>query len=167
MSRSHFGQGKKPLDTFFWVNEVTGEVTYPSRKADGPAPSLEKPQERPGSQRGSVQGAPNSAQGRASSPAQKAAPPALPIASLRHAGSRNSLPPPATHSLAKAGARSPPRFSAVSVTISPPGGAPPTFRPLGPAGLSPASTFPPRPSVPWGFTCKMRNVLTGNNRFSF
>ncbi|KAF6313029.1 hypothetical protein mRhiFer1_008559 [Rhinolophus ferrumequinum] len=164
MSRSRFGQGKKPLDTFFWVNEVTGVVTYPPRKADVTAASREKPQEE---LRGSVQGAPSTAQSRASSPAQKAAPPALPTASMRHGGSRNSLPSTLTHSLARAGARSPLRFSAISVTISPPGGAPPTFGPLGPAGPSTASPFPPRPSVPWDFTCKMRNVLTGNNRFSF
>lgn len=167
MSRSHFGHGKKPLDTFFWVNEITGEVTYPPLKADVPPASLEPPHERPASQHGSMQGAPPSGQGPARSPAQKPAPPPAPLASLRYTDSKNSLQSTPTHRLAKAGARSPSPFSEIPVTISPPGGAPPTAGPLGPAHPPPASTFLPSPSVPWAFTCKLKNVLTGNNRFSF
>ncbi|EFB14313.1 hypothetical protein PANDA_020687 [Ailuropoda melanoleuca] len=91
MSKSLFGQGKKPLDTFFWVNEITGEITYPPPKADVPEASpasLEKPQERPRSQHGSVQGAPLSSQGPSSTPAQKAALLRPPKASLKDTGSR-------------------------------------------------------------------------------
>ncbi|XP_034517664.1 uncharacterized protein C3orf86 homolog [Ailuropoda melanoleuca] len=170
MSKSLFGQGKKPLDTFFWVNEITGEITYPPPKADVPEASpasLEKPQERPRSQHGSVQGAPLSSQGPSSTPAQKAALLRPPKASLKDTGSRYFLPSTATHGRAKAGPRSTPPFSAIPIPISPPGHAPPTCGPLGQVPLPPASSFPPSPSAPWAFTCKLKNVLTGNNRFSF
>ncbi|XP_077722131.1 uncharacterized protein C3orf86-like [Canis aureus] len=170
MSKSPFGQGKKPLDTFFWVNEVSGELTYPPLKADVPEASpasVEKPQERPRSQHGSMQGAPLNDQGPSSTPAQKVAFPLPPKASLKDTGSRHSLPSLPTHGLAKAGARSAPPFSAVPVTISPPGGALPTCGPLGPTPLLPSSSLLPSPSAPWAFTCKLKNVLTGNNRFSF
>ncbi|XP_036726065.1 LOW QUALITY PROTEIN: uncharacterized protein C3orf86 homolog [Balaenoptera musculus] len=169
MLKSQFGQGKKPLDTFFWVNEITREITYPPLRADAPAASpapVEKPGERPRSQHGSVQGGPPGAQGQPAH-AQKAAPPPRPRASLEEIGSRNSVPATPTHLPAKAGARSPTLFSAIPVTISPPGGAPPPFGPLGLAPLSQASTLPPSPSAPCAFTCKLKNVLTGNNRFSF
>ena len=167
MSKSQFGQGKKPLDTFFWVNEITREITYPPLRADAPAASpapVEKPGERPRSQRGSVQGGPPGAQGSASTHAEGRP---SSSASLEEIGSRNSVPATPTHLPAKAGARSPTLFSAIPVTISPPGGAPPPFGPLGPAPLPQASTFPPSPSAPCAFTCKLKNVLTGNNRFSF
>nr|KAF6420652.1 hypothetical protein HJG59_009379 [Molossus molossus] len=167
MSMSHFEQRKKSLDTFFWVNEITGEVTYPLPKADVPAAPLEKPQETPGCERGSVQGALPSAQGRASSPKPKADSPSPPTALLRYRGTRNFFPDTLPHPLANAGARSPSLFSATPVTISPPGGAPPPFSPFGPAPPPPASTFPSCPSVFWAYTCKLKNVLTGNNRFSF
>lgn len=165
MSTSHFEQRKKPLDTFFWVNEITGEVTYPPLKADVPVAPLEKPQETPECQRGSSKGAPPSAQGRASSPAWKVDSPPPPMASLRYRGSRYTLPSTLTHQLVKAGARSPSRFSAAP--LLPPGGAPPLFHSLGPAPPPPAPTFPSCPSVLWAYTCKLKNVLTGNNRFSF
>ncbi|XP_035967122.1 uncharacterized protein C3orf86 [Halichoerus grypus] len=170
MSESLFGQGKKSLDTFFWVNEITGEITYPSLKADVPeasSASLENPQERPGSQHGSMQGAPLNAQGPSSIPVQKAALPPPPKALLKDTGSGYCLPSTPTHGLAKAGAMSTRPLSAIPVTISPPGGALPTCGPLGPVPLPPASSFPPSPSAPWAFTCKLKNVLTGNNRFSF
>lgn len=170
MSTSHFEQRKKSLDTFFWVNEITGEVTYPLLKADVPAAPLEKPQETPGCERcerGSAQGALPSAQGRASSPEPKADSPSPPTALLRYRGARSFFPTTLTQPLAEAGARSPSLFSATPVTISPPGGAPPLFSPFGPAPPPPASTFPSCPSVLWAYTCKLKNVLTGNNRFSF
>ncbi|XDB62696.1 PREDICTED: formin-1-like [Capra hircus] len=170
MSKSQFGHGKKTLDTFFWINEVTGEITYPQQKTDAPAASpapLQKPGEGPRSQRGALQGAPPSTQGAAGTLAQKAAPPPPPKAALKDVGSRNSFPAPPPYLLAKDGALSPSPFSAVPVTISPPGGAGPPFSPLGPALLPQASAFPPSPSGPWGFTCKLKNILTGNNRFSF
>ncbi|XP_032313911.1 uncharacterized protein C3orf86 homolog [Camelus ferus] len=170
MSNSEIGQGKKPLDTFFWINEVTGEITYTSLKADAPAASpapLEKVGERPRPGRGSLQGAPPRAQGAASTPAQKPAPPPSPKASLKDTGSRNSLPSTPTHLPAKARATSPPPFSVIPSSISPPGGALPAFGPLEPAPLPVASTFPPSPSAPWAFTCKLENALTGNNRFAF
>uniref|UniRef100_A0A2K5CLW5 Uncharacterized protein n=1 Tax=Aotus nancymaae TaxID=37293 RepID=A0A2K5CLW5_AOTNA len=63
MSRSQFGQGQKPLDTFFWVNELSGEITYPL------AP-----------------GAPCSPQGL---PEQRPAPAPPPKASLKDSGARN------------------------------------------------------------------------------
>ncbi|XP_070431786.1 uncharacterized protein C3orf86-like [Equus przewalskii] len=165
MSKSQPAQGKKPLDTFFWVNEITGEITYPSPKADAPAASpasLEKPGARPGSQRGSVPGAPPSARDPASTPAQTSAPPPPPQASLKDIGSRNCLPSARTHGLAKAGARSPAPFLAIPVAVSPPEGALPSFGALGPAPPPPASTFPPSPPAPWAFTSELKNVLTGN-----
>eukprot|EP00070_Physeter_catodon_P024797 XP_023987995.1 LOW QUALITY PROTEIN: uncharacterized protein C3orf86 homolog [Physeter catodon] len=103
MSKSQFGQGKKPLDTFFWVNEITREITYPPLRADAPAASpapVEKPGERPRSQRGSVQGGPPGAQGQPAH-AQKAVPPPRPRASLEEIGSRNSVPATPTHSRPK------------------------------------------------------------------
>ncbi|XP_032165285.1 uncharacterized protein C3orf86 homolog isoform X2 [Mustela erminea] len=90
MSKNLFGQGKKPLDTFFWVNEITGEITYPPLEADipkAPPASLENSQERPKSQHGSVQGALLSAQGPSSTPLQKAALPPPPKALLKDTGS--------------------------------------------------------------------------------
>ncbi|CAK6435799.1 unnamed protein product [Pipistrellus nathusii] len=147
MSTNHFEPRKKPLDTFFWVNEVTGEVTYPPLEADVPAAPPEKPQE-----------APPGAQGRASSPSPSTAP-------LRHRAAGYTLPSALPRPLPKAGARGPPRLSAAP--LLPPGGAPPLFQPLGPAPPPPAAAFPPCPSVLWAYTCKLKNVLTGNNRFSF
>ncbi|XP_047563503.1 uncharacterized protein C3orf86-like [Lutra lutra] len=170
MSKNLFGQGKKPLDTFFWVNEITGEITYPPLKADvpnAPPASLENPQERTKSQHGSVQGAPLGVQGPSSTTVQKAALLPPPKALLKDTGSRYCLPIRPPDGLVKAGARSAQTFSAIPVTISPPGGALPTCGPLGSVPLPPASSFPPSPSAPWAFTCKLKNVLTGNNRFSF
>ncbi|XP_070311642.1 proline rich transmembrane protein 1B-like isoform X1 [Odocoileus virginianus] len=169
MSKSRFGHGKKTLDTFFWINEVTGEITYPQKtdaRLTSPAP-LQKPEEGPRSQRGALQGAPPSTQDVASTLAQNASPPPAPKAALKDVGSRNSFPAPPPYLPAKDGAPSPLPFSAVPVTISPPGGALPPFSPLGPALLPQASAFPPSPSAPWGFTCKLKNILSGNNRFSF
>nr|XP_039333512.1 LOW QUALITY PROTEIN: uncharacterized protein C3orf86 homolog [Saimiri boliviensis boliviensis] len=86
MSRSQFGQGQKPLDMFFWVNEISGEITYPLQKADAPAVSPESPQEKPPSQPRSAQGAPGSPQG---PPAQRPAPAPPPKASPKDSGARN------------------------------------------------------------------------------
>ncbi|XP_023087410.1 LOW QUALITY PROTEIN: uncharacterized protein C3orf86 homolog [Piliocolobus tephrosceles] len=89
MSRSQFGQGQKPLDMFFWVNEISGEITYPPQKADAPAVSPGSPQEKPPSRPRSMQGAPCSPQG---PPAQRpaSAPPSK--ASLKDSGSGNLRP---------------------------------------------------------------------------
>ena len=170
MSKSRFGHRKKTLDTFFWINEVTGEITYPQETdtpLTSPAP-LQKPEEGPRSRRGgAVQGAPPSAQDAASALAQNASPPPSPKAALKDDDSRNSFPAPPPYLPAEDGAPGPLPFSAVPVTISPPGGALPPLSPLGPALLPQASAFPPSPSAPWGFTCKLKNILSGNNRFSF
>lgn len=154
MPTGHLEPRKKPLDTFFWVNEVTGEVTYPPLEADVPAAPPEKPQEPPEGQRGSAQGAAPGARGRASPPAWKADSPSAPMAPLRHRGASYTPPSTLPHPLVKA-------------PLLPPGGAPPLFQPLGPAPPPPASAFPSCPSVLWAYTCKLKNVLTGNNRFSF
>ncbi|PNI81114.1 LOW QUALITY PROTEIN: LINC00694 isoform 1, partial [Pan troglodytes] len=89
MSRGQFGQGQEPLDMFFWVNEISGEIAYPPQKADAPAVSPESPQKKPPSQPRSVQEAPCSPQG---PPAQRPAlaPPSKP--SLKDSGSRNPCP---------------------------------------------------------------------------
>lgn len=165
MSRSQFGQGQKPLDMFFWVNEISGEITYSPQKADAPAVSPGSPQEKPLSWPRSMQGAPCSPQG---PPAQRPAPAPPSKASLKDLGSGNPRPSAPTWGQAKAGgARSPPPFSAIPVTISSPGVTLPILGPLGPAPQPPISTSPLSPSAPWDFTCKLKNVLTGNNWFSF
>lgn len=159
MSTSHFEQGRKPLSTFFWVNEITGEVTYPPLTAAELAAPLEQPQENLGV--GVLRGL---HQGLASPPGLRADSPSPLTASLKHSGSRNSLPPTLTHyQLAEATARSPSLVFATPVTISPPGGALSTLVPCGPAPPPLASTFPSIPSVLWAYTCKLRNALTGNN----
>ncbi|XP_021790196.1 uncharacterized protein C3orf86 homolog isoform X2 [Papio anubis] len=84
MSRSQFGQGQKPLDVFFWVNEISGEITYPPQKADAPAVSPGSPQEKAPSWPRSMQGAPCSPQG---PPAQRPAPAPPSKASLKDLGS--------------------------------------------------------------------------------
>ncbi|XP_025233382.1 putative uncharacterized protein LINC00694 isoform X1 [Theropithecus gelada] len=165
MSRSQFGQGQKPLDVFFWVNEISGEITYPPQKADAPAVSPGSPQEKAPSWPRSMQGAPCSPQG---PPAQRPAPAPPSKASLKDLGSGNPRPSAPTWGQARAGgARSPPPFSAIPVTISSPGVTLPILGPLGPAPQPPISTSPLSPSAPWDFTCKVKNVLTGNNWFSF
>uniref|UniRef100_A0A2K6EEB5 Uncharacterized protein n=1 Tax=Propithecus coquereli TaxID=379532 RepID=A0A2K6EEB5_PROCO len=93
MSTSQFEQGKKPLDMFFWANEITGEITYPSLKADVPAASPENPRD--------VQGAPSSPQGLTATPAQRPAPPPSSEASTRDTDSRNALPPTPTYAKAR------------------------------------------------------------------
>ena len=129
MSTSHFEQGRKPQSTFFWVNEITGEVTYPPLTAAEPAAPLEQPQENH-----SVGALSGLLQGLASPPEPQADSPFPPTASLRYRGSRNSLPPTLTHhQLAEAAASSPSLVSATPVTTSPPGGSLSTLGPRGPA----------------------------------
>nr|XP_044992874.1 uncharacterized protein C3orf86 homolog [Jaculus jaculus] len=162
MSRSQLGQRKKPLDSFVWVNEITGEVTQPAGEAAGPAVPGEEPRERPGSPRGSVP----------VTVGQRPVSPACPDAVLKDPSSRNFLPSTPARSLYpstpahRPGARSLPGFPAVHRTLSPPGCARPVLRPLG-ASSPPTCTPPSSPSPPWVFPCKLRNTLTGNNRFSF
>ncbi|XP_030666052.1 uncharacterized protein C3orf86 homolog [Nomascus leucogenys] len=165
MSRGQFGQGQEPLDMFFWVNEISGEITYPPQKADAPAVSPESPQQKPPSQPRSMRGAPCSPQG---PPAQRPAPAPPSKASLKDSGPRKPCPSAPTWGQAKAGgARSPPPFSAIPVMISSPGVTPPVLGTLGPAPQPLVSTSPLSPSALWAFTCKLKNVLTGNNWFSF
>ncbi|XP_077886042.1 uncharacterized protein C3orf86 [Ictidomys tridecemlineatus] len=163
MSRSQFGQGKKPLDIFFWVNEITGEITYSPENPDTPA-AAEK-QERTVAQHGATQEAVQRPLGPAT--AQRPAPPPTLDAPLKDPDSTNFLRSPPAFSQTKAGARSPPPFAAIPVTISPPGGALPAQGPLGPAPLPLPATFSPSPSPTLAFTGKLKNVLTGNNRFTF
>ncbi|XP_048651029.1 uncharacterized protein C3orf86-like [Marmota marmota marmota] len=131
MSRSQFGQGKKPLDIFFWVNEITGEITYPPQNPDTPA-AAEK-QERTVAQHWGTQAAVQRPLGPAT--AQRPAPPPTLDAPLKDPDSTNFLRSPPAFSQTKAGTRSPPPFAAIPVTISPPGGALPAQGPLGPAPL--------------------------------
>ncbi|KAF6099865.1 hypothetical protein HJG60_011592 [Phyllostomus discolor] len=159
MSTSHFDQGRKPLSTFFWVNEITGEVTYPPLTAAEPAAPLEHPQENL-----SVGVLSGLHQGLASPPEPRADSPSPLTASLRYSGSRNSLPPTLTHHRpAEAAARSPSLVSATPITISPPGGALSTLVPCGPAPPPLASAFPSSTSILWAYTCKLRNALIGKN----
>ncbi|XP_060060811.1 uncharacterized protein C3orf86-like [Erinaceus europaeus] len=160
MSRTQCGHVRKPLDVFFWLNEVTGEVTYPLLKVEAPAASPESPGERPRSQCVRAVGPP-------AAPALGAAPLSPLEASLSHQGFRNSLVCPPPPGLRKARPWSPPPFTASPSSLSPPGLALPASHPVDPALGLPACTFPPSPSAPWDFTCKLKNALTGNNRFSF
>ncbi|XP_053454810.1 uncharacterized protein LOC128591385 [Nycticebus coucang] len=168
MSRSQFGQGKKPLDTFFWANEITGEITYPPLKAGAPAASPERPGEWSGSQCEGARGAPPSPQGLAAASAHRSAPLLSPEASAEDKDLRSTLPPTVTQ--VKAGVLRPLRLSEIPVTISPPGQTLSALGALGALGPIPqpqASTFSVSSSAPWAFTYKLKNVLTGNNRFSF
>ncbi|XP_027271283.2 uncharacterized protein C3orf86 homolog [Cricetulus griseus] len=121
MSRSQLAQERKSLDSFVWVNEITGEVTLPPGEETALAASSGEKQRRAkksGSWRGSAARA---------AAAPRPASPANPEAA---------------------------------------GGALPEQHPLG-ASPPPAMTLPASPSPPWALPCKLRNVLTGSNRFSF
>ncbi|XP_060240996.1 uncharacterized protein C3orf86-like [Meriones unguiculatus] len=89
MSRSQLDQEKAALDSFVWVNEVTGEVTVPAGEESRAAEKRRRPE-----------------------------------AAGPEPGQR------------------------------PPGACPPRAAPASP---------PP----PWALPCRLRNVLTRNNRFSF
>lgn len=139
MSRNQLEQEKKPLDSFFWVNEITGEVTLPPGEETTLAASGEKHRAKSGSPPG---GAP-----RAPVAAHRPASPATPEGDPR-AG--NFFLPD----------------SAAPRTLCPPGGALPVQQHLG-ASPSLTVTLPASPSPPWALPGKLRNALTGNNRFSF
>ncbi|XP_014440191.1 uncharacterized protein C3orf86 homolog isoform X2 [Tupaia chinensis] len=161
MSRSQPGRGRKPVDVFFWVNEVTGEITYPMLKADVPASSEHLNRELPRLQGGTAWGAlsPHGALGLVAAPTQRLAPPKPPATNT---GSRSSLALAQTPGQERAGARgSLPPCWVIPVTMSPPAGT------LGPTPPLPACVFPPSPPTPWDLTCKLKNVLAGSNRFSF
>lgn len=96
MSRSQLDQEKAALDSFVWVNEVTGEVTVPAGEESRTAEKRRRPEA---------------------------------------AGPGRRLPP------------------------SVPGPRHP--------GACPPRAAPASPSPPWALPCRLRNVLTGNNRFSF
>ncbi|XP_038177378.1 uncharacterized protein C3orf86 homolog [Arvicola amphibius] len=152
MSRSQLEQEKKPLDSFVWVNEITGEVTLPPGEETTLAASGEKHPVMSGSSPGGTQCVPVAA--------HRPASPGTPEADPR-AG--NVFLPD----------------SAVPRMLCPPGGALPVqqqqqhhhhhhhhHRHL---GASPSLTVmpPASPSPPWALPGKLRNALTGNNRFSF
>ncbi|XP_050996286.1 uncharacterized protein C3orf86-like [Acomys russatus] len=130
MSRSQPEQEKKSLDSFVWVNEITGEVTFPPGEESTPAASGEKRLARSGSPHGRTP---------LTADAYSQASPANPKAAGKGPGARNPLLPDP--------------FSL--------GGALPAQCHLG--------VSPPRASQspPWALPCKLRNILTGNNRFSF
>ncbi|XP_031200682.1 uncharacterized protein C3orf86 homolog [Mastomys coucha] len=137
MSRSQLEQEKKCLDSFVWVNEITGEVTFPPGEETTPAASGEKRRARSGSLRVSMPCAVH----RSSSPVN-------PESRGRGAGSL-LLPD-----------------LAVPRARSPPGAALPTQHHLG-ASHPLAAMLPASLSPPWALSCKLKNLLTGNNRFSF
>nr|XP_028699298.1 LOW QUALITY PROTEIN: uncharacterized protein C3orf86 homolog [Macaca mulatta] len=115
MSRSQFGQGQKPLDVFFWVNEISGEITYPPQKADAPAVSPGSPQEKAPSWPRSMQGAPCSPQG---PPAQRPAPAPPSKASLKDLGSGSPRPSAPTWARPKPEERGAPHRSQQSLLPS-------------------------------------------------
>lgn len=138
MSRSQLEQEKKSLDSFVWVNEVTGEITFPPGEKTTPAASGEKSRARSGSPQGSVPCA--AAVHRPGSPVN-------PEAAGRGPRTESLLLPDL----------------AVPRVRSPPGSALPTQHYLG-ASPPLATMLPASPSLPWAL---LRNVLTRNNRFSF
>ncbi|XP_028623232.1 uncharacterized protein C3orf86 homolog [Grammomys surdaster] len=141
MSRSQLEQEKKSLDSFVWVNEITGEITFPLGEETTPAASGEKSRARSGSPRGSVPCA--AAVHRPGSPGNPEAP-------GRGLGMGSLILPDL----------------AVPRVLSPPGSALPRQHYL--AASPPLATMlPASPSAPWALSCKLRNMLTGNNRFSF
>lgn len=141
MSRSQLGREKKSLDSFVWVNEITGEITFPSGEETTPAASGEKSRARSGSPRGSVPCA---------AVVHRPGSPVNPEAAGRGSGTGSLLLPDL----------------AVPRVLSPPGSALPTQHY---PGASPplARMLPASPSASWALPCKLRNMLTGNNRFSF
>ncbi|NP_001350191.1 uncharacterized protein C3orf86 homolog [Mus musculus] len=141
MSRSQLEQEKKSLDSFVWVNEITGETTFPPGEETTPATSGEKRQARSGSLRVSMPCA---------AAVHRPASPVNPEAAGRGPGTGSLLLPDLS----------------LSRALSPSGGALPTQHHLG-ASPPLAARLPASPSLPWALSCKLRNVLTRNNRFSF
>lgn len=144
MSRGHTEHGNKFLDTIFWLNEVTGEITYPSAIT-----TLETP----------VQG-PSSVQWDQPEPlAHARAPPMPPPRALQRdigLGRGKAAAP-----------QSPMPFSAMPATLSPPGEALQVLGSLGPGVLPQASCFAPSAAPASAFSCKQTNVLTCSDCFSF
>ncbi|XP_029337407.1 uncharacterized protein C3orf86 homolog [Mus caroli] len=137
MSRSQLEQEKKSLDSFVWVNEITGEITFPPGEETTPATSGEKRWARSGSLRVSMPCA---------AAVHRPASPVNPEAAGRGPGTGSLLLP--NLSLPQA--------------LSPSGGSLSTQHHLGASPPLAAS-----PSLPWALSCKLRNMLTRNNRFSF
>lgn len=145
MSRNQLEQEKKPLDSFVWVNEITGEVTLPPGEETTLAASGEKHRVISGSPPAGTPPAPVAAH----RPASPATPEADPWAG------NFFLPNSAVPR---------PRM------LYPPGGALPVQqRQQYHLGASPSLTvtLPASPSPPGALPGKLRNALTGNNRFSF
>lgn len=141
MSRSQLEQEKKFLDSFVWVNEITGEITFPPGEETTPAVSGEKRPARSGSPRGSMP---------CTMAAQRPTSPVNLEAVGRGPGTGSLLLPDLD----------------MPCVLSPPRSALPTPDHLG-ASPPLAGVFPASPSPPWALSYKLRNVLTGNNRFSF
>lgn len=137
MSRSQLEQEKKSLDSFVWVNEITGEITFPPGEETTPATSGEKRRARSGSLRGSM-------------PCAAAVHRPTAEAAGRSPGTGSLLLPDL----------------AMPRALSPSGGALPTQHQLG-ASPPLARMLPASPSLPWALPWKLRTLLTGNNRFSF
>ncbi|KAL6035491.1 hypothetical protein STEG23_021309, partial [Scotinomys teguina] len=110
MSRSQLEQEKKPLDSFYWLNEITGEVTLPPGEETTFAASGEKhrARARSGSGRGSTLSSVAAAAHRSVSPVN-------PEAVGKDRGAGNLFPPD----------------SAMPCILSPEGGALPVQRHLG------------------------------------
>lgn len=142
MSRSQLEQEKKFLDSFVWVNEITGETTFPPGEGTTPAASGEK---RPARSRSPRRNIPCSVA------AHRPASPVNPEAAVGRGPGTGSLLLPDL---------------GMPCVLSPPGRALPTQDHLE-ASPPLARVFPASPSPPWALSCKLRNVLTGNNRFSF
>ncbi|XP_040851208.1 uncharacterized protein C3orf86 homolog [Ochotona curzoniae] len=158
MSGSQLAPGKKPLDTIFWENEITGEITY----CPWEAPMEGVPEEsRP--QHEDMQGTPPLPQRPPATPAQRPTPVPSPKASLKDKSSRYPSPWAPTQGQATPGARSTSRYPEFAITMPPPEGAPPTLSPL---CLGHQATSSPHPSAPWAFTCEVKNA-NRNDPFSF
>nr|XP_027788010.1 uncharacterized protein C3orf86 homolog [Marmota flaviventris] len=147
MSRSQFGQGKKPLDIFFWVNEITGEITYPPQNPDTPA-AAEK-QERTVAQHGGTQAAPSARL----KLGQGAPPPfaAIPVTISPPGGALPAQGPLGPAPLPLPGTCNPCHH------VTPRGdSASPPPRPLGPTPRLLLAKFSPSPSPTLAFTGKLK-----------
>ncbi|KAM7336784.1 hypothetical protein ACRRTK_002903 [Alexandromys fortis] len=145
MSRNQLEQEKKPLDSFVWVNEITGEVTLPPGEETTLAASGEKHRV--------ISGSP------------PAGTPPAPVAALRPASPATPEADPWAGNFFLPNSAVP-----RSRMLYPPGGALPVQQRQQPhLGASPSLTvtLPASPSPPGALPGKLRNALTGNNRFSF
>lgn len=153
MSRGHTEHGNKFLDTIFWLNEVTGEITYPPAIT-----TLETPVQGPSSVQWDEPESLAHAQVPCSAPKPRAPLMPPPRALQRDIGlGRGKTVAP----------QSSMPFSAMPVTLSPPGEALQVLGSLGPGVLPQASCFAPSVAAASAFSCKQTNVLTCSDCFSF